>query len=261
MKPLRRLWLLTLTLNRFYVMALALALLLMASAGILAWSQALEQHGAALREGRFEFGLNTIRGNLESGLQVGLQLPEQKATQQLIEQVHAQERVILSVDIFDAQGHIVFTTDGGGVGANIPAAWRNNCLTSARTDWSTQDDEGRLLCGSVINGFGEVAGGVALRYRLANRAGTFGQFGAFWILALVWAAALTLIGGMFGWMLLRPLERRLQHQVAALAGEREARNDLLTGPLANALAQGRAIRQDLARTDRETDRIDNLEVR
>jgi hypothetical protein len=261
MNVMKRLWMLTLTLNRFYVMTLVAALLLTAGIGILAWLQALEHRGAALREGRFEFSVNTIKGNLESGLQVGLQLPEQTGTQQLIEQARAQERVILSVDIFDAQGRIIFTTDGGGIGANIPAAWRLPCLSTNRSNWSTQDDEGRLLCGAVISGFGEVAGGVAMRYRIADRAGTFAQLSGFWALALAWAGGLALVGMLFGWLLIRPLERRLQQQSAAMSGEREARNDSLTGPLADALERGRELRQDLARTDREADRLDNLEAR
>ena len=71
MNAFKRLWLITLTLNRFYVMTLALALLLAAAAGILAWVQVLEQRSASLRESRFEFTLKTIKRNLESGLQVG----------------------------------------------------------------------------------------------------------------------------------------------------------------------------------------------
>lgn len=260
MNAFKRLWLITLTLNRFYVMTLALALLLTAAAGILAWVQVLEQRGASLREGRFEFSLNTIKRNLESGLQVGLQLPEQSGTQQLIEQVRAQERVILSVDIFDADGHIIFTTDGGGVGANIPATWRSACLAHTRSNWSAQDEEGRLLCGSVITGFDQVAGGVALRYRLPDRAGTLNLLSRFWGLILAWAGGLALVSGMFGWLMLRPLEQRLQQQAAALGGEGEARNDTLSGPLADAIERSRSIDRNLAGADREADRLDNLEA-
>ncbi|NUU03315.1 hypothetical protein [Herbaspirillum robiniae] len=261
MKHRLRLSRLVLTLNRFYVLALSCALLLALGAGVLGWLATLEQRGAALREGRFEFSLNTIRSGVEAGLQVGLLLPDLPGAQQLIEQSRSQERVILSIDIFDAQGHIVFTTDSGGVGAVIPAAWRAPCLTRARGNWSGVDEEGRLVCGAVINGFDQVAGGVALRYRLDDRAGTFGQLGGFWLLPLLWAAGLALVGGLFGWLLLRPVERRLLQQSDALAGLRDGRNDTLTGPVAGALLAAAAMQEEFARIDAEADRLDNLESR
>jgi len=152
MNSLKRLWMFTLTLNRFFVMLLALVLLVGSVAGVLAWREALEQRSAVLREARFQFNLNTIKRQLESGLQVGLQLPEQTGMQHLIEQVRAYEVVIRSIDVFDAQGHIVFSTDGGGVGANIPVSWRQSCLSATAANWGAEDEEGRLLCGSVITG-------------------------------------------------------------------------------------------------------------
>ncbi|MDR6739179.1 HAMP domain-containing protein [Herbaspirillum sp. 1173] len=258
---MKRLLHLTLTLNRFYVLALALALALVFAGGVLASLSALEQRGAKLREGRFEFSLNTIRSGIEAGLQVGLLLPDLPGAQQLIEQTRSRERVILSIDIFDAQGHIVFTTDNGGVGAVIPATWRQPCLAHSRENWSGQDDEGRLVCGAVINGFDQVTGGVALRYRLSDRAGTFGQLGSFGWLALVWTAALGVVGALFGWLILRPVERRLHRQSDALAGLRDGRNDTLTGPVAGALHAADAMQQEFDRIDQEADRLDNLESR
>ncbi|UWE14286.1 hypothetical protein [Herbaspirillum huttiense] len=260
MNSLKRLWMFTLTLNRFFVMLLALVLLVGSVAGVLAWREALEQRSAVLREARFQFNLNTIKRQLESGLQVGLQLPEQTGMQHLIEQVRAYEVVIRSIDVFDAQGHIVFSTDGGGVGANIPVSWRQSCLSATAANWGAEDEEGRLLCGSVITGFDQVAGGVALRYGLADRSSLLNQVTRYWPMLLGLGATLLCGGGLLAWLLLRPLERDLQAQTAALAGDGTAHNDALCGPLADAIVQGHALQQALAQVDREADRLDNLEA-
>ncbi len=260
MNSLKRLWMFTLTLNRFFVMLLALVLLLGGFTGVLAWREAIEVRSAVLREGRFQFNLNTIKRHLESGLQVGLQLPEQTGMQQLIEQMRAYELVIRSIDVFDAQGHIVFSTDGSGLGANIPATWRQPCLAATAGNWSSQDEEGRLLCGAVITGFDQVAGGVALRYRLPDRTSLLSQLARYWPPLVGLVAALLILAGLLAWLLLRPLEQQLQRQAAALSGDDRARNDALSGPLAQALEQAQDLRQQLATIDREADRLDNLEA-
>lgn len=252
------------TLNRYFVLMLSLALLLTLAAAVFGWVATLEQRGAMLRESRFQYSLNSVRSSLESGLQLGLLLPDLPAAQELIEQNRMQERVILSIDVFDPEGRIVFTTDNGGVGAAIPRAWLGPCLSRARNrdgdnpNWSSQDDEGRLLCGPLVNGYEQVAGGVVLRYRLSDRASTLGLLGNYWPAALALLLGVGVLGSLAGWLILRRTERRLTHQTEAIAGLHPARNDTLTGPLATALAALDKLEQEQAAADREADRLDNL---
>jgi hypothetical protein len=252
------------TLNRYFILALALTLLLALGAAIVAWAATLEQRGAMLRESRFQYSLNNVRSALESGLQLGLLLPDLPNAQELIEQNRAQKSVILSIDVFDPNGHIVFTTDNGGVGAAIPRAWLAPCLNldHARDrdnpNWSSQDDEGRLLCGPLINGYEQTAGGVVLRYRLSDRASTLGLLANYWTAALGLLLVLGAVGSLAGWLILRRIETRLAHQTDAIGGIHAARNDTLTGPLATGLATLEKLEHELATADREADRLDNL---
>ena len=247
------------TLNRYFAVALVLTLALTLTAAVFAWLSALEQRGTILRESRFEFSLNNVKSSLELGLELGLPLHDLPGAQELIERNRMQEPVILSIDIFDANGHIVFTTETAGVGANLPQAWMAPCLSRERSNWSSQDDAGNVLCGSVMNGYDQVAGGVVLRYRLPNRASAFGVLGRYWAPALSALLVLAGLGSLAGWLVLRHTERLLDRQTEAITGHGAALDvDTLAGPLAAGLTTLERLEHELAATDRETDRLDNL---
>jgi len=247
------------TLNRYLAIALLLTLTLTLTAAVFAWLSALEQRGTILRESRFEFSLNNVKSSLELGLELGLPLHDLPGAQELIERNRMQEPVILSIDIFDANGHIVFTTETAGVGANLPQAWMAPCLSRERSNWSSQDDAGNVLCGSVMNGYDQVAGGVVLRYRLPNRASAFGVLGRYWAPALSALLVLAGLGSLAGWLVLRHTERLLDRQTEAITGHGAALDiDTLAGPLAAGLTTLERLEHELAATDRETDRLDNL---
>jgi len=238
---------------------LLLTLTLTLTAAVFAWLSALEQRGTILRESRFEFSLNNVKSSLELGLELGLPLHDLPGAQELIERNRMQEPVILSIDIFDANGHIVFTTETAGVGANLPQAWMAPCLSRERSNWSSQDDAGNVLCGSVMNGYDQVAGGVVLRYRLPNRASAFGVLGRYWAPALSALLVLAGLGSLAGWLVLRHTERLLDRQTEAITGHGAALDvDTLAGPLAAGLTTLERLEHELAATDRETDRLDNL---
>jgi hypothetical protein len=246
-----------LTLNYYFVLAVSVGLVLTLTASLLSWTSALEERGALLRESRFEFSLSNVKSAIELGLRLGLLLPDLPGTQELIERNRMLERGILSIDIFDLSGRIVFTTDNAGVSANIPPAWLAPCLSS-RENWHSQDEESNVLCAPVINGYDRVDGGVILRYRLPDRASTFGALGNYWAPALAALLMLTGLGSLAGWLALRRTERRLNRQTAALQGVGAASNDTLVGPLATGIAALTSLENELTAIDREADRLDNL---
>lgn len=247
-----------LTLNRYFALTLLLALGLTLAAAVISWTTAIEQRNAMLRESRFQFSLNSARSALESGLRLGLLLSDLPGAKELIDQNRMQERVILSIDVFDDKGQIVFTTDSTGVSANIPLAWLDNCLNKQRRNWSGQDDEGRLLCGPLVNGYEELVGGVLLRYRLNNRASIVGMLERYPLAGLGMLLILAACGGMAGWLVLRPIENHLNQQASAIAGLGPPGDNDLSGPLACALATLEQIENRIGAIDREADRLDNL---
>lgn len=214
-----------------------------------------------LRNSRFQFALNNVKGALESGLRLGLALPDLPGAQASIQQNRLHEPVILSIDVFDVQGRIVFTTDTGGVGSNIPGDWRTACLDAGRNSWHGQDEEGRLLCGAVFNGYEQVVGGVVLRYLLPDRAGTFGLLGKNGLLVLFFVLALCAAGSLGGWFALRNIEASLRRQAAAVAGLQPPEEDSPAGQWTARLMALERMEGEIAAVDAEVDRLDNLDQR
>ncbi len=247
------------SLNRHFTSILCLALLAALAAAGAGWLRYLEERGAQLRESRFQFSLNSVKSTLESGLQLGLALPDLPNAQAPIEDVRVQEPGILSIDVFDTQGRILFTTDRNGIGAHLPAAWRAPCLAPG-AGWRARDDDGYLRCIALQNGYEQVAGGVLLRYTLASRAGTFGALSERWPAALLLTAVLAALGAGAGWLSLRPLERRLNGLAGDIAAQRPVADGWLAGPLPAALAALQRREEQLRTAEREADRIDDLDL-
>lgn len=249
------------SLNRYFAAVLCLSLLAAVAGALFSGLALLEERGAMLRESRFQFALNKVRGALESGLRLGLPLPDLPGAQESIQQNRQHEPVILSIDVFDVQGRIVFTTDSGGVGSNIPGDWRAACLDAGRNSRRGQDEEGRFLCGAVLNGYEQIVGGVVLRYLLPDRSGTFGLLGGEGLAALLFVLALGAAGILGGWWALRPIEAFLRRQADAVAGLQPPVDDALSGNLASALALLERMEGEMALVDAEVDRLDKLDQR
>lgn len=200
-------------LTRVVTVALLLALLASFGGGVLFWTAQQEDAVETLRASRFRFGLNRVRNALESGLSLGITATELPGAQTLIEQVRAEEQDILSIDVFDAQGRVLLTTDAGGVGDRIPQAWLKPCLERGGDSWRGTDHDVALQCGALLNAYERAEGGVLLRHRpLAERGEAFA-----WGDALLAWAGLGLLVVLPGVLLLRPIAGRAAHDLGAAA--------------------------------------------
>ncbi|MEO7032084.1 MAG: hypothetical protein ABI351_12705 [Herbaspirillum sp.] len=247
------------SLNRHFALVLCLVLLTALIAATAGWALFLENRGAVLRESRFQFSLSTIRNNLESGLQLGLELPDLPQAQSQIEQTRIHERDIISIDIFDALGHILFTTDDSGVGANLPHAWRAPCL-AAINSWQTHDEDGSVQCVALRNSYEQVVGGVLLRYSQSNRTNTLTVLGQRWPFELALLLSLSILGIGAGWLLLRPLELHVTQLTDAIATGHSIPTETLINSLSAALQALTERERELDSIEREADRLDNLDV-
>ncbi|HEY0834705.1 MAG TPA: hypothetical protein VGE72_12425, partial [Azospirillum sp.] len=77
----------------------------------------------AVRDARFQFLVQTIRSRVEANIHLGLMLSGLGATQDLLERSRVQDADILSIDVFDDQGNMLFSSDRGGIGDRVPADW------------------------------------------------------------------------------------------------------------------------------------------
>jgi len=109
---------------RAFAQVLALLLPVVAGIVLVVWQQAVSAQVESLRDSRFRFSLHQVKAALESGLRLGFAPADLPAAQGLIDQVLARQQDILSVDVFDAQGRVLFSTDQSGVGDSVPRGKR-----------------------------------------------------------------------------------------------------------------------------------------
>lgn len=244
------------------MLGLLLALALASSGGF--WLSALSRDSAAMRESRFQFSLNSVRAALEGGLQLGLLLPGLPGGQTLIDRRRAEDRDILSIDVFDDAGRILFSTDSGGVAALVPDAWRSPCLAARQTPWQGKDDIGALQCMALVNAFDKTVGGVVMRYRAATRTDLLSALLQRWHAGAALWLTLFAGGSALGWLAYRRVERRLDAARLALAGA----GATVAGSAGTIVdAPGLAVRQaldareaELDAANREADRLDDLDL-
>lgn len=248
-------------------MAGLLAVVLVVAVGSLwVWQGAIADRVEALRSERFRFSLMDMKATLEAGLRLGNATADLAGTDALVAQVRDRQPDILSIDVYDAQGDVLFSTDPSGHGLKLPQAWRQHCLNTDDSGWAGPDVDGGVQCVGLVNAFGQAAGGVLLRHRYGNKT-TAGL-----TLPTDWpqlAAALLALMAAAGWaaaLVVGPLHRQardLREQLDNLATHPTvpvgAADDAL-GPATVALGALHAHDRWLQATDAEADQLDAQEA-
>lgn len=181
-----------------------------------------------LREGRFAYSLALLKQRVESPLSLGLEVESLDYLQQLLEAEAAADQDILSIDLFDSDGSLLFTTDRVGIRQAVPEGWLEATLDLPTPDeaeqtpgseaiWHLEEHDGQALGVALHNDFGLVVGGLVLRHSV-TRVGEGYLSAQNMALALPLALALggTVIGGLLFQRLCRPVEREAAALAAAL---------------------------------------------
>lgn len=234
------------------------------------WQNGAREQVDMLRGERFRFSLNHIKSALESGLHLGNATAGLPGAEALITQVRGRQPDILSIDVFDAQGDVVFSTDPGGMGLKLPAHWAAPCLSVNAPPWSATDADGGVQCVGLVNAFGQAAGGVLMRHRMATPMAANVALPDDWPTLAAWAGALVLVLGLVSAWAALPIERqarRLRHQLEAPEGHTavaghttENPHGLSFGPEPQALAALAQHAAWLSAADAQADLLDNQEV-
>ena len=114
---------------------------------------------------RFEFELSDIRQRIETQMDLGIALAElQNIPAELEEYLHAEEQ-ILSIEVFDETGIVLFSTDPSFVGDLVTeewvAAWRAG---RGQEVWSDLERDARVVGVPLRDNLGRDVGSLALRY-------------------------------------------------------------------------------------------------
>lgn len=120
-----------------------------------------------LQRSTFHLVAADVHESLQRSLALGGSLAETPTLQDLIERQRGASPLILSIDILDATGMIIFSTEAQRVLTLAPAPWTKAGAASATGAWSVSDDRAFVIGRIVKNNFDIAVGGVALRYERA----------------------------------------------------------------------------------------------
>ena len=182
---------------RHHLLAIVLACSLAALAGTQAltwWTARAAQQAQVMQ--RDSYLLHSLRTAAENYLAIGLSLDQMQALQGLIERERASFAQVQAIDIFNASGSLLYSTDLNALGSPVPAHWRERLADS--TPWSHEEAGQRQLGTRFDNDLGQAAGGIVLTVSASPTALTLAQWQE-----RGWAAlqvlAMVLLTGLSAW--------------------------------------------------------------
>ena len=227
-------------------MQLTLALAGILAAGV-AMTATLSQHMfertlADFLSSRFEFELNDVRQHIQTQMDLGIPLTDLQSIPEDLEEYRQADEQILSIEIFDETGIVLFSTDPSFVGDLVTeewvAAWRAG---RAQQVWSDLERDARVVGVPLRDNLGRDVGSLALRYSrdffdetVAEQTARLVLIGAGVVLGTV---PLSILGGM---ITLRGLRGELRRLCQSLD---EVTNQQTDGP---ALGRARTDHPELA---------------
>ena len=195
------------------VLAIVLAGILAVLAGTqaLTWGPARAAHQDQVVQ-RDSYLLHSLRTAAENYLAIGLSLEQMEALQGLIERERASFAHVQAIDVFAANGRLLYSTDLNALGSQVPPHWRDSLSNSA--PWLREEPGQRQLGTRFDNDLGQAAGGIVLTISTTPTPLTLAQWQARGQTAL-YLLALLLLTGLAAWAgvalglrrLLAPYER------------------------------------------------------
>lgn len=178
----------------------------------------LAQTLAGVAETRLAFTAGDLRGRIEAGLDLGLELTAMANVEAIVASEAAGDQKVLAVTVFDAAGRVLFAAgpQAPTLGQPVPEAW----LAATRQDaeWRAEAEDALLVGARLTNDFGALAGGVALVY--SRSALDLLLRSVLWVLVPV-GIGCVLVAVILAWAisaaLFRRTERRLRRTREALA--------------------------------------------
>lgn len=170
---------------------------------------ASDRVGAEIERARVANLLGTLKGSTEANLSIGLLLDQVSLLQPRIEREKASDPSILAIDVFNAAGRAIFSTDRSVIGEEVSPDWVHRL--GNEEVWNTVERGDTVFGIRFENDLG-VAGGIAITVSDEARAARANRLGldlASRTASLSLAAALlaAAAAGVFVYVLTRPFDR------------------------------------------------------
>ena len=149
-----------------YRIALVLALTLVAGTAL---TSVLSVHKferilADLLTSRFEFVVNDLRGRVETQMDLGLALVDLENINDELDTLLINDGQILSIEIFDDTGTVVYSTDPSFIGDLVAEDWMFGWQVNMANSWSMLENDAGVVGVGLQNNLNQDVGSVALRY-------------------------------------------------------------------------------------------------
>jgi hypothetical protein len=181
---------------------------------------------------------SAVEHSIQSSLALGLQFGDLGTLPETLERQRATDDLIVGIDIFDTEGHPLYSTDRLRTSRPVPASWLDSATKSGSQAWSVRDGRDAAVGMSIQNQFGLTVGHLALRYA-ADRVRDFELTVAreLALAALVTFGGASAVAALAALAVMKRLRRDMSELETALRSSDPARpgSSVRQGPFAQAL--------------------------
>ena len=107
---------------------------------------------------------HTVENSIQQSLSLGLQFSSLDALPATMERERANDDLILSIEVFDTEGHPLYSTDRLRAAREMPASWLASARRAGLADWFVRDGSDSAAGVSIENNFGLTVGYLAVRH-------------------------------------------------------------------------------------------------
>ena len=114
---------------------------------------------------RFEFELSDLRQRIETQMDLGIEIADLQGVPEALDEYADASEEILSIEVFDETGIVLFSTDPSFVGDIVTDEWVTAWRASrGRGIWSDLERDARVVGVPLRDNLGRDVGSLALRY-------------------------------------------------------------------------------------------------
>lgn len=151
------------TRRRLMAVALAVCAFAIGMAGLLNYFK-YSATVSRIIEQRLTYTGKSIENSIRSSLSLGLQFADLATLPELLQRERASDDLITGIDVLDAQGRLLYSTDPTRATQAAPAAWLAAARKAPDRDWTVHAGVDSAVGVALQNTFGLTIGHVALRY-------------------------------------------------------------------------------------------------
>lgn len=142
--------------------------------------RSFEATQSTLLEGRIHFILFEIKESLEDALSIGIPLEGGDSTGKVLAQLQRLDDQIVSVEVFNREGVVLFSTDQTFINEVVSERWLESRIAAEGEVWSRKEHDTLVTGVEILDPQGNVNGSVVVQYLISKVEQTISRVG--WIL-------------------------------------------------------------------------------